>query len=567
MTTNPSDDTGLVIPSLLLSSLAAVVLLIASLNMANMMLVRGTARRKEIALRLALGAGRKSILLQLFTEGLLLSLLGGAAGLGAAYWSTTVLMRSLAPLAPIDMVFSGGPDLRVLAATMGFSLLSTLLFGLGPAWNLSRADILSGIKAGEYQSPAGAKRRLFSRGNLLVMGQVALSLMLLTVAGLFIRSAIASAHIDPGFRIENELVAEVDPSLAGYDETHGRQLYRTLLDRLRGVPGVESASVAATVPFGMISLGRDVQRSTDPVATPSNPASRAGVVSCRYNIVSEDYFKTLGIPLLQGRSFLPGEIGNKTSAVVVVDNVTATRLWPKGGAIGRHIRLLGGDGQQAAQDVEVVGLVGSIRESVLGEGVGPHVYAPLGQAYQSDMNIHISLAGQAKGREAQLLEAVRREIRAVDGRLPVLALKTLPAHMEGSIDIWIVRTAARMFTIFGGVALLLAMVGLYGVRAYTVARRTREIGIRMALGASAGAVQQTVLREGLAVTAIGAGAGLVLALGLGKILASMLYHVSGADPLVFLAAPAVLVAVSLLACYFPARRASQVDPMVALRMD
>lgn len=567
MTTEPSTDAGLVVPSLLLSSLAAVVLLIASLNMANMMMVRGTARRKEIALRLALGAGRKSILMQLFTEGLLLAFLGGAAGLAVAYWSTTVLIRSLAPLAPIDLVYSGGPDLRVLAATMAFSLLSTLLFGLWPAWNLSRADLVSGIKSGEYRDAAAGKRRVFSRGNVLVMGQVALSLMLLTVAGLFIRSALASARVDPGFRTQDELIAEVDPSLAGYDETHGRQVYGALLDRLRNVPGVESASLAATVPFGMISLGRGVQRSTDPLAAPSNAAGRAGTVNCRYNIVSPDYFKTLAIPLLRGRTFFIGEEGSKASGIAIIDTLAAARLWPNGDAIGKHIRLSGGGGTQAAQDVEVVGVVGGVRENLIGQDSAPHVYVPFGQEYQADMNIHLSVAGRAVGADAQLLETVRREIRAVDSRLPVLKLKTLSSHLDGSIDIWIVRTAARMFTMFGGVALLLAMVGLYGVRAYTVARRTREIGIRMALGASAGGVQWAVLREGLAVAGIGAGAGLLISLGLGRILASMLYHVSGADPLVFLTAPVLLVAVSLLACYLPARKASHVDPMVALRME
>jgi len=567
VSTNPTDDSALLVPSLLLSSLAGVVLLIASLNMANMMLVRGTARRKEIALRLALGAGRRNILSQLFTEGLLLALLGGAAGLAVAYWSTSVLIRSLAPLSPIDLVYSGGPDVRVLAVTIGFCVLSTLLFGLGPAWNLSRADVLSGIKAGEYQDPASAKRRLFSRGNLLVMGQIALSLMLLTAAGLFIRSAMTSARVEPGFQIENGLLAEVDPSLAGYDEAHGRQIYRTLLDRLSSIPGVESASLAATVPFGIMQQNRGVQRSSDPAATPSNPASRGSVVSSRYNIVTADYFKTLGIPLLQGRSFLPGEAGNQGSGVAVIDSLAAKRLWPNGGAIGKHLRLLSDDGNQPAQDVEVVGVAGAIRESLVGQGLEPHVYVPFGQAYQADMNIHLRMAGRAMGAETQLLEAVRREIRAVDSRLPVLALKTLPSHLDGSFDIWIVRTAARMFAILGGMALLLAMVGLYGVRAYTIARRTREIGIRMALGASAGGVQQAVLQEGLAVAAIGASVGLVISLGLGRLLACMLYQVSGADPLVFLAAPALLIAVSLLACYLPARKASRVDPMVALRID
>ena len=199
----------------------------------------------------------------------------------------------------------------------------------------------------------------------------------------------------------------------------------------------------------MISLGRGIQRSTDPLPSPSNPSSRAGIVDCRYNIVSEDYFKTLGIPLLHGRAFLSGETGSKTSGVAVIDSLAAGRLWPNGDAVGKHIRLVGGDGSQPTQDVEVVGVVGDIRENLVGQGVGPHVYVPFGQEYQADMNIHLSVAGQAKGAEVRLLETVRREIRAVDGRLPVLALKTLPAHLEGSFDIWIVRTAARMFTIFG----------------------------------------------------------------------------------------------------------------------
>jgi putative ABC transport system permease protein len=246
---------------------------------------------------------------------------------------------------------------------------------------------------------------------------------------------------------------------------------------------------------------------------------------------------------------------------VVLDRLAASRLWPDGDALGKHIRL---DGEEAGKlrEMEVVGIVSNVQERILGGAESPHVYLPFGQEYQSDMHIHLRV-GSASG----MLEGVRREIRQFDAALPVLALKTMQQHLEGSADLWIVRTGATLFSIFGGVALLLAMVGLYGIRSYTVARRTREIGIRMALGATARDTLRLVVREGAALTAIGAAAGLTLSFLLGKVLAGMLYQVSGSDPVVFLAAPAVLSAVSLLACYVPARRAARVDPMVALRYE
>src|SRR5580658_2684782 len=259
ISTNPTGDNEIWVPAILLLSMAGVVLLIASLNVANMMLARGAARRKEIAIRLALGGARQTIVQQLFTESMLLALAGGAAGLAVAYWSTSALMHSLPRLVPIDLVYSATPDWRILAATMGFCVLSTLLFGLGPAWNLSRPNVVSSLKDGENQEITSGKRgRLFSRRNVLVMSQVCLSLVLLTSAGLFIRSAQRAANVEPGFRLDDGILVEVNASMAGYDEAHGRQVYRTLLQRLGSIPGVESVSVAGTVPFGMVSLGRDI---------------------------------------------------------------------------------------------------------------------------------------------------------------------------------------------------------------------------------------------------------------------------------------------------------------------
>jgi ABC-type antimicrobial peptide transport system permease subunit len=272
----------------------------------------------------------------------------------------------------------------------------------------------------------------------------------------------------------------------------------------------------------------------------------------------------------------------------MLDRLAADRLWParlagksteadkgseagKGSqAVGKHIQLLAGSGANTSQDVEVVGVVANVQEQVFGGGLQPHVYVPFGQEYQADMNIHLKLAsqgGNGAGSDANFLETARREVGSVDSRLPVLALRTMRDHLDASFDLWIVRTAARMFSIFGGVALLLAMVGLYSLRAYTVARRTREIGIRLALGAQPSDARQMILREGLVVTAIGAGSGLVLSLLAGRVLTSLLYKVSGVDPLVFLSSAAILGMVSLLACYLPALRASRVDPMIALRHD
>jgi predicted permease len=566
ISTEPVSDSELMIPAILLLAVAGVVLLIASLNVANMMLARGTTRGKEVAIRLALGGSRADIVRQLLVEGFLLALAGGVAGLAVAYWSTGVLVRSMARLAPIDLVYSAGPDTRVLFATIGFCVLSTILFGLGPAWNLAGWNLFAGLKIGDRADFQAHRRRgIFARRNILVMGQISLSLMLLSAAGLFIRSSVQAAHVEPGFRVSGEMLAEVDASLAGYEETRGWQTYRAVVDRLQAIPGVESVSLAATVPFGMISLGKTVQRSSDARSSAAGSANSAPEVACRYNIVSGDYFQTMGIPLQRGRAFTSADAAGAKLSVAILDQAAAEKLWPGGDAVGKNVRLVSDSGNKSAVDAEVVGVVANIQESVIGTQRPPHIYVPFGQAYQSDTNIHLVTSAQDAQAEARLLETVRNEIRAVDPHLPVLALKTLRMHMDSSFDLWIVRTGARMFVIFGGVALLLAAIGLYGVRAYTVAMRTREIGIRMALGARASDALRMMLREGMVLFGIGAAVGLVLSLPVGKVLSSLLYRVDSFDPVVLTLAPTLLAAVSFVACYIPARRAARLDPMVALR--
>lgn len=569
VSTRPRSDAELQTPSILMLFLSGVVLLIASLNVANMMLARGTARRREIAIRLALGASRRALLAQLFTEGLLLAVVGGAAGLALAYWGTGLLVRSLATLAPVDVIVNLAPDLRVLAATMGFCIGSALIFSLTPAWALSRPQLAGDLKAGELdRGSARARGRLVARRNLPVIGQLALSLMLLSVAGLFVRSSLRAAAVTPGFRVDDELLAEVDPSLVGEDAAHGEAEIRAALERLRALPGVESASVAATVPFGMVSLGRAVQRASDPPVDPRDPAGKARLVHLRYNLVERDYFRTLRIPVERGRTFSESESGGGAAPpVVVLDRLAADRLWPQGDAVGRSIRILGDEGGRAPLVARVVGIVGNVQERLVGQALSPHVYLPFGQQYQADMTFHLRLSPRGEAGRASLVSEVRRQLRAVDARLPILALRTFRQHLDASFDVWLMRTASRMFSIFGLVAVVLAGVGLYGVRAFAVARRTREIGIRMAIGSSARGALLLVLREGLALTAVGTAIGLALSLALGRLLAGMLYQVSGTDPVVLLGAPLLLGIVSLLACYVPARRAARVQPMVALRAE
>ena len=278
-------------------------------------------------------------------------------------------------------------------------------------------------------------------------------------------------------------------------------------------------------------------------------------------MVTEDYFRTLGIPLLLGRSFLPSETSSGSPQhVAMIDKLAAERLWPKGDAVGKHLR-------RGSEDLEVVGVVGTVQERIVGGELRPDLYVPFGPVYWADMHIHLRVAASGSEAQTRMLQTVRREIREVGDGLPVLELKTLREHLDESLDLWVVETGARILGTFGMIALLLAVVGLYGVRVYTVSRRTREIGLRMALGASSSDTQRMILREGLLVTAIGLGGGLMLALALGRVLAGFLYDVRPVDAAVLSIAILLLAVVSLLACYLPARKAARVDPMIALRYE
>jgi predicted permease len=562
ISTNPDDDGEIYALVGLLQVMAGLVLLIACLNLANMLLARSSARRREIGIRLSLGAGRVRIVRQLLIEGLALSLAGGAAGLLVAAWSMRLLVSSFVSAMPfgIDIIFAVRPDVRVLAATLTFAVVSTLIFGLWPAWRLAKTDVVTELKQQAGDQPGGARRRWLSLRHALVVTQIALSLALLTAGGLFLRSAIAAADADPGFELRQGLAAGIDPSLAGYDETRGRQIYRDLLDRVRALPGVKAASVATLIPYGEVTEGERVRR---PGTT--GDAGRASAIT---NIIGADYFAALGLPVLRGREFTRAEEESGAGApVAIIDEPLARKLFPNEDPLGQQIVFVKNDESTKEGPYEIVGVVPGLKQDLYDRAPVEHVYTPFGQHYRSWTNLHVKLAGEGRETEAAALEAVRRAIPAVDEHLPVLWLKTLEDYRATNFFLWIARAGAKLFTTFGVLALFLAVVGLYGVKAYLVSLRTREIGVRIAIGAAPRDVMWMILRDGLALTGVGIVVGLGLASLVALAVARLVFQPSPFDPVVFALGPIVLAAASLAATWIPARRAMRVEPVTALRAE
>ena len=556
VSTQPGDDGELRAPAALLLAMAGVVLLIACLNLANMLLARGEARRKEIAIRIAIGGGRGRILRQLLTEALVLSGLGGVFGLLLARSATAALMGTIGPFLPIEIIFDSRPDVRVLAATFTLCLLSAVLSALGPGLRLTRRDPVEDLKEQAGEGRGGSSRRLLSPRNLMVTAQVALCLVLVTAAGLFIRGAARAGEADPGFRLDGEVVVELDPSLAGHPEVRARETYRALVERVRSLPGVEAASLASIVPFGMFTTARGV-------APLGASVEGDGALSAVYTATGTGYFRALGLAVLRGRDFTPAEEQARTDThVALVNEPLARRLWPTADALGQTLQVRGESGVEA---LLVVGIVPGLRHQMFDAVAGPQVYVPVGSHYQPNLNLHVRAVGGSREAEAGLLATLRGEVRAVDPTLPVVELRTLRAHRDASVVLWAVRTASRLFTVMGLLALFLAVVGVYGVKSYLVAQRTREFGIRMALGASPRDVRRLVFGEGVRLLCVGLVIGLVLSALVAKALAGMLYEVSAIDPATFTLAPLLLALATLVACELPARRATRVRPITALR--
>ncbi|MGH9848745.1 MAG: ABC transporter permease, partial [Blastocatellia bacterium] len=532
----------------LLSVLVGLVLLIACANVANLLLARAALRQQEIAVRLALGATRWRLLRQLLTESVLLALAGGAAGCLLALWLMG-LVRAWRPPAQVPVPIEINPtlDMRMLGFTLLVSIVAGVIFGLAPAWQASRLALLPWLKEG--RGAIGGRASRYSLRNILVVTQVAVSLLLLICAGLFLRSLGQAQSIDPGFETERVLTVALDLEPGGYDQSRGSVFYRQLLDQVERVPGVQAASLGANIPltFSRISFevaieGRDTAGGDFPVVDS--------------NRVGPRYFETMGIPLLAGREFNRQDAA-ATTPVVIVNETMARRFWPGQNPLGRRLRIPQGNNTFSPY-YEVIGLVKDSKYGTLGEEPKSFFYQAALQNYSRQTTLHVRTAGDPNA----LRKAVRESISALDKSLLVevaamrenLALAVLPA-----------RVAASLLGLLGLLGLSLALVGIYGVISYAVSQRTGEIGLRMALGARPLDVFRLVLGQGMKLTLLGIGLGAAGALVLTRSLTSLLVGVSPTDPLTFATLVALFCLVALLACYLPARRASKVDPMIALR--
>ncbi|HEY2103719.1 MAG TPA: ABC transporter permease [Chthoniobacterales bacterium] len=581
----PSPDRALKSIAPLLLGMAIVVLLVACLNLANMLLARGTARRKEIAIRLALGGSRWRIVRQLLSEGFVLALLGGFGGLVLGLWSSDLLVGSMRKLMPLDVVWSSGANPAILAATFGFCLLGTLTFALGPALKISRCALVIDLK--EHAGEDVVRRRWkFLPRHPLVVVQIAFSLALLTAAALFVRGAGKAASVDTGLRPGASYLLEVDASLAGYEQKRAQELYQNLSTRLAALPGVEHVTISATVPFGMISSEKNVQRAGVHPGLDAKPATAGEGLAFKaaWNSVGADYFSTVGLPVLRGRAFTETEATRPGPKVAIIDEPLAKKLWPNGDALGQRVQYAdentakrgGGDtrgnradlnpGEKQEETIEIVGIVPVTRHDLFAnEEPDGSIYLPFARGFQSDVSFFVRFRSLSSANETS--DLLRRTVRDVDPSIPIISLQTFAQYLDSNLDLWLVRAGAALFSIFGGVALGLAVVGLYGVKAYSVARRTREIGIRMALGAQPAMVLRLIMREGSIMLLSGLALGLLLAAATGKILSGMLYGIGAFDPPAFAGALTVLAVATLFATWLPARRATRVDPMVALRTE
>ena len=530
----------------LLMVIVGLVLLIASFNVAGMMLARATARQREIAVRLAVGANRGRLLRQLLTEGLLLFLAGGAAGLLVAVWMKDLLLVLL-PQLPVAVELNLSLDWRVLGFTLLLSLLVGLLSTLAPALQASRLDLVTALK----EDASGGSFRKPRLRQVLVLGQVAVSLVLLVAAGLFLRALQRAATMDPGFDPAGVEMVSLDLSLAGYQGTDGLAAWGQLLERVRALPGVRAASLAWDLP---LDGGR---RGLGGIEVPGHVAPDGGrVISADWNVVAPGYFQTLKIPLWRGRDFTKAD-REGAPRVAIINQTMAQRFWPGQDPVGQQILHADDEGNRP---LEIIGVARDTKNASLGEAPELFVYVPLQQYYFREMTLVVRTENGAR-----LHSDVRAAVRAINPNLPILHAQSLAEYT--GIGLLPQRVAGWVATSLGLVGLLLASLGLYGVTAYSVSQRTREIGIRMALGAQRDEILRWVVGQAMVLVAVGGGVGLAVALILTRFLAGLLLGVGPMDWVTYAGVTLVLAAVSFIACYIPARRATRVDPLVALRYE
>ncbi len=570
LSTQPEDDGPITLIATLLMAMAGAVLLIACLNLANMLLARATSRSKEIAVRLAVGASRWRIVRQLLCEGLLLALCGGAVGLVLSTWCNDLLLRQLqALLASVNfsVIVKLRPDFVILAVTLLFCLIATMLFSLGPALKATKGDLVSDLKeqAGE-PARVGRLSRFFAPRHISVMAQIALSLMLLFAAGLFFRGALKAAGLNPGFIAAGDIITEFDFSLVKKTPADARRTIFAMVQRARELPGVTASAVGTMLPYADFTNARRILRAKD--AMPNDPKAPDPSSNALYTATTPGYFDALGVKLLRGRDFTQEECEKKDARrVAIIDEEMAKKLFPNEDAIGQHIRYTQPPKDGSPNDMEIVGVVSKHIHSVAGETITARLFVPLAQGYDGQIYMHVRLNTQDRHAVVAMMPTLRQTLREIDPDLPLLQMTPYVDLMEKSPNLWIVKLGATLFGAFGSIALLLAVVGVYGVKAYAVACRTREIGIRMALGAHRRDVFGLIMRQGAKQTALAVGVGVLLSLAAGRVLARILYEVSPADPLALVGASLMLASAALLACFFPASRATRVNPMTALRTE
>ncbi len=528
-----------------LMGVVALVLLIASANVANLLLAHGAARSREFAVRMALGAGRLRLVRQLFTESALLALLGGVAGVALAWWGSRLLllMASDGPDAlPVDVT----PNLRILGFTIGLSVLCAVVFGVAPALRASRTEPNASLKGGKSSVLTTLRNPL---GKTLVVAQVALSLLLLVAAGLFVRTLINLQNIPSGFNQENAVLLQVDTSATGYKANDPKlpALLNEVEEKVKAVPGVQAAS------FAFIIFNQGFWTTLAHSRGDNIPEGQSR--SLRNNVVGPDFFVAMGIPLVQGRGFGPQDTA-KSQRVAVVSESMARKFFPNGSPLGQRFGI---GRPETPEDIEVIGVVKDAKYGSLKEEFRPMAFYPYSQQPDVLGNLVVRFSGPA----SVVVPQIRRTITQTNRNLPIDDVVSLSDHIGRSLVQQ--KLVARLASFFGLLAVLLACVGLYGVMSYGVARRTNEIGIRMALGARGRSVLWLVLRESLVLVVVGLMIGLVTALAVTKTAASLLYELKPNDPLTIALATVLLAAVAVLAGYFPARRAARVDPMIALR--